>query len=84
MTSWRLQIASILTLIIWCQGGAIGQAIHCNDADAARADYEASRLQSWDKLHQSYLLYFSCDEGSIGEGYSDSVVRPFGGGFMAL
>jgi hypothetical protein len=62
-------------LVILSQTGMVSQTISCSHADAEKADYEASRLQAWDKLYHSYLHYSGCDDGSIWEGYSDSVVR---------
>jgi hypothetical protein len=73
MTFWKRKAITIFLLTIPCWTGVIGQTIHCTHADAEKADYEASRLRSWDKLYQSYLRYSGCDDGSIGEGYSDSV-----------
>ncbi len=69
------QIAAIFMLIILTQTGIVSQTIRCSHADAEKADYEASRVRTWDKLYHSYLHYSGCDDGSIGEGYSDSVVR---------
>jgi len=71
----RKQIATTFMLIILCQTRIVSQSIHCSHADAEKADYEASRLHAWDKLYHSYLRYSGCDDGSIWEGYSDSVVR---------
>lgn len=69
------QIAAMFILIILSQTGIFSQTIHCSHADAEKADYEAGRVQTWDKLYHSYLHYSGCDDGSIWEGYSDSVVR---------
>jgi hypothetical protein len=68
------QIAVSFILIILLQTGIVSQT-RCSNADAEKADYEASRARTWDKLYHSYLHYSGCDDGSIGEGYSDSVVR---------
>jgi len=47
----------------------------CSSADANQAD-EAGRLRSWDALYRSYRRYAPrCDDGSIAEGYSESVAR---------
>jgi hypothetical protein len=32
-------------------------------------------LRSWEELYRSYRLYRRCDDGAIGEGYSESVAR---------
>jgi len=47
----------------------------CSDADAQRAESEADTFRSWDTLYHSYELYHQCDDGAIGEGYSESVAR---------
>jgi hypothetical protein len=75
MTLWKRKAIALFLLTIPCWTGVVGQIIHCTRSDAEKADYEASRLRTWDELYQSYLRYSGCDDGSIGEGYSDSVVR---------
>lgn len=75
MISWKLQIVAAFILIIPCRAKAINQTVQCPHADAERADYEASRLHTWDQLYHSYRRYSGCDDGSIGEGYSVSVAR---------
>jgi hypothetical protein len=47
----------------------------CTDAEALRADTKLDTLRNWDSLYRSYKLYRQCDDGAIGEGYSESVVR---------
>jgi hypothetical protein len=32
-------------------------------------------VHSWDALYRSYRSYRQCDDGAIGEGYSESVAR---------
>ena len=34
---------------------------------------EAATLMSWRAVHDSFLKYRHCDDGAIGEGYSESV-----------
>jgi hypothetical protein len=75
MKFWKRKAIALFVLAIPCWTGVIGQTIHCTHADAEKADFEASRLRTWDKLYQSYLRYSGCDDGSIWEGYSDSVVQ---------
>jgi hypothetical protein len=43
----------------------------CNVIEAQQAD----TLRSWDALFNSYKSYSQCDDGAIGEGYSESVAR---------
>lgn len=47
----------------------------CTRREAIRADKEASSLRSWTELYSSYKSFAQCDDGGIGEGYSDSVAR---------
>ena len=77
MMSGKMRIAAVFLLIIPLQASIFSQTVHCSHAAAEKADYEASRVRSWDKLYHSYLRYSGCDDGSIAEGYSDSVVRLF-------
>ena len=69
------QIAVLFILTILSHSRITSQTIHCSHADAEKADYEASRVRTWDKLYHSHLHYSGCDDGSIWEGYSDSTVR---------
>jgi hypothetical protein len=71
----KMRIVTIFILIIPFQTKVVGQTVHCSKADAERADYEAGRLRTWNKLYHSYLRYSGCDDGSIAEGYSDSIVQ---------
>jgi len=47
----------------------------CTKQDAIAAEEQASSIQSWTELHRSYERYAQCDDGAIGEGYSDSIAR---------
>lgn len=57
--------------------GGIGYAQEhpCTDTEAQKAESEAVGLRSWDDLYKSFKLYRQCDDGVIGEGYSESVAR---------
>src|SRR4030088_1937887 len=54
---------------------AFAQQTRCSDSEAQRAETVAEMLRSWDALYRSYKLFRQCDDGSIGEGYSESVAR---------
>jgi hypothetical protein len=54
---------------------ACAQQHSCTDTEALRAETQVDTLRSWDSLYRSYKLYRQCDDGSIAEGYSESVVR---------
>lgn len=47
----------------------------CTKEDAIQAETEASSLKGWVEVYRSYGRYAQCDDGAIGEGYSDSVAR---------
>jgi len=47
----------------------------CTEADAKKAEVEASSLKTWAEVYSSYLRYAQCDDGAIGEGYSSTVAR---------
>ena len=68
------------------KGGGLGQwalvfalapvgasAAECTKAQAMAAENEASTLKSWAAVHRSFRSYAHCDDGAIGEGYSESV-----------
>ena len=76
MISTKERIAITLGLIVTLFSGHVGYAQQrpCNDVEARRA-LDAGMLRSWDALYRSYKLYRQCDDGAIGEGYSESVAR---------
>jgi hypothetical protein len=47
----------------------------CTEVESRRALDEAGVLRSWYALYRSYKSYRQCDDGAIGEGYSESVAR---------
>ena len=56
-------------------GSVYAQQRSCSSADAEKADQEAGSLRDWDALYRSWQRFGHCDDGSIGEGYSESVAR---------
>ncbi len=70
-------IAVTLSLIIalLCTHVGYAQKHGCTDVDGRHALDEAAILRSWDALYKSFRLYRHCDDGAIGEGYSESVAR---------
>jgi hypothetical protein len=77
MTSALLKVCTFLSLIVILFSVQTGHAQKrpCADAEGRRALDEAGELRTWDALHGSYSLYPQCDDGAIGEGYSESVAR---------
>jgi hypothetical protein len=47
----------------------------CSVEQAKQAEEQASSVTSFNALHQSFKEFGACDDGAIGEGYSDSVAR---------
>jgi hypothetical protein len=66
-------IGLIVTLLLAQAGYA--QKHPCSDGEGRAALDEAVTLRSWDALYKSYKSYRHCDDGAIGEGYSESVAR---------
>jgi hypothetical protein len=70
---------SLTTLLLFLASGTLlmgGQKkAVCTTEDAVRAETEASTLQTWTDVYNSYKKFGQCDDGAIGEGYSDSVAR---------
>lgn len=67
------RLALFVVLSIGCV--AFAQLQPCTDAEGKRALSEAVTLRTWDALYKSYGLYRNCDDGAVGEGYSESVAR---------
>ena len=47
----------------------------CTITEGRRALDEADTFRGWDALYRSYKKVGHCDDGAIGEGYSESVAR---------
>ena len=45
----------------------------CTRAEAIQAETEVDSLINWDRVYRSYGKFSQCDDGVIGEGYSDAV-----------
>jgi hypothetical protein len=69
-----LRCLAIIGLAL-CVSTGLGQQPRCNHREAIRAEVDAEMPRSWDDLYKSYTLYRRCDDGAIGEGYSESVAR---------
>lgn len=50
----------------------------CTQDEAMKAETEASNLQTWAEVFNSYKRYCQCDDGAISEGYSASVAGMLG------
>jgi hypothetical protein len=56
----------------------------CTEAEAARAEKEVDSLRTWDEIYHSYRKFSQCDDGAIGEGYSDAVGNLLANGWGRL
>ena len=45
----------------------------CSQDEAMRAEKEIDNLKDWDQMCGWYRRFSRCDDGAIGEGYSDAV-----------
>ena len=54
---------------------AYAQKKPCTDEEGRRALDQADTPRSWDALYRSYKTFGNCDDGAIGEGFSESVAR---------
>jgi hypothetical protein len=66
-------IGLIVTVLL--AGSGYAQKYTCSESQGRAALDEAVTLRSWDALYKSYKSYRHCDDGAIGEGYSESVAR---------
>jgi len=71
MTMYRIALIFILCGV-FTNALAYGK---CTQADAKAAEEKSSTIANWSQLHIAFNRFKSCDDGAIGEGYSDSVVR---------
>lgn len=45
----------------------------CTKSEAIQAEKEVDSLVDWDHVYRSYRAFSQCDDGAIGEGYSDVI-----------
>jgi hypothetical protein len=55
--------------------GPIVNAGECNRSDEIAAGDSVDRLGSWVRMYEVFRKYSQCDDGFIGEGYSEGVAR---------
>ncbi len=63
---------SCISAICWIQN-ALAEPRICTKKEAQEAEGVASAAKSWGELHQQFKRYAHCDDGAIGEGFSESV-----------
>lgn len=59
--------------LVIAAASASAHASECSKTQALAAEQEAAQLSTWAAVHKSYANYAQCDDGAIGEGYSESV-----------
>lgn len=67
------RILAIALLLLFSMNANSAQPRVCSREEARRAEDEAARLPDWKAVYRSFKRYAHCDDGAIGEGYSDSV-----------
>jgi hypothetical protein len=63
----------ILSLVLLCCPTP-ARCGDCSPEEARAAEQEAAYLRNWDAIYGSYERFKECDDGSVAEGYSESVV----------
>jgi hypothetical protein len=70
---WIVITLGVLVALLSMQVGH-AQKRPCAEIEARMLDKDFT-LRSWETLYTSYRSYRQCDDGAIGEGYSESVAR---------
>ena len=60
-------------------GGNAQKKKPCTNDQAIAAETEADELKTWQEVYRSYRKFSQCDDGTIAEGYSDSIARLLSG-----
>jgi hypothetical protein len=64
---WVCLGSLVLSSACWADGKAI-----CTSGQARTAEKQISSITSWKQLYSAYKAFQHCDDGSIGEGFSES------------
>lgn len=82
MTTDSLAFRAVVLVSFWAAYAAssLGQAQRphqrpCTQREAMAADADIGHLQTWSDVYRSFKQFAQCDDASIGEGYSDRVMR---------
>ena len=68
MTLIRISILIAASAIAFAAVGA-----ECTRQQAIAAEETASTLRNWAEVHSAFVRFRRCDDGAIGEGFSESV-----------
>jgi hypothetical protein len=72
---WIIAVVFSLLATIFSVRAADAEKKPCTDEEGRHALDQADTLRSWDALYRSYKAFGRCDDGAIGEGFSESVAR---------
>ena len=67
-----------ITLAVALLAAALGAAAQdkaCPPADEKKAEAAIDRVVNWDLLYKSWQEYRHCDKGSVGEGFTEALMR---------
>ena len=67
-----------MTLAVALLAAALGAAAQdkaCPPADEKKAEAAIDRVVNWDLLYKSWQEYRHCDKGSVGEGFTEALMR---------
>lgn len=62
-----------LLLILFATNASAEPSRVCTEYEAKKAEMIVGKSRSWNELYKNYKLYSHCDDGAIGEGFSESV-----------
>ena len=81
-----MRVGRWLALIVLLAHGttAFVQPRRCTKDEARAAEEVAGTLRNWSALHEAFKRYAPCDDGAIGEGFSDSVAKILAGHWSTL
>ncbi len=72
MTRFCLLLLIVLPAYVWANGTT---TTNCSREEAMKAEDEVANLKNAQAIYLSYKRFRHCDDGSIAEGYSESVAR---------
>lgn len=74
---WKAIAAKIVAAVLFVSlfGAARAESIErqCSKLDERAAESVVGKLVTWAAVHDAYLKFAHCDDGGIGEGFSESV-----------
>ena len=75
-TSARMRVLACPTTLIAVTlvfAGFAWAATPCSKSDEQAAEDRVGRLKTWQSVHSAYKQFAHCDDGSIGQGFSESI-----------